>query len=103
MSGQFSSTFENKQSSQWSASQESAGASPCKRSWRRENAGKRQIAVLRHVQVWRFNVETDNDARDAVVADIVDEVEATTETPVQDAEENEVEVNEAAASPPALA
>ncbi len=41
--------------------------------------------------------------RDAVVADIVDEMEVTTETPPQEAEENEVEVNEVAASPPSLA
>ncbi len=42
--------------------------------------------------------------RDAVVADIVDEMEkVTTETPGQEAEENEVEVNEVTASPPSLA
>ncbi len=42
--------------------------------------------------------------RDAVVADIVDEMEkVTTETPAQEAEENEVEVNEETASPPSLA
>ncbi len=42
--------------------------------------------------------------RDAVVADIVDEMEKITiKTPVQEAEENEVEVNEVTASPPSLA
>ncbi len=42
--------------------------------------------------------------RDAVVADIVDGMEkVTTETPAQEAEENEVEVNEVTASPPSLA
>ncbi len=42
--------------------------------------------------------------RDAVVADIVDEMETVTiETPAQEAEENEVEVNEETASPPSLA
>ncbi len=42
--------------------------------------------------------------RDAVVADIVDEMEkVTNETPGQEAEENEVEVNEVTASPPSLA
>ncbi len=42
--------------------------------------------------------------RDSVVADIVDEMEkVTTETPAQEAEENEVEINEETASPPSLA
>ncbi len=41
--------------------------------------------------------------RDAVVADIVDEMDVTTETPAQEVEENEVEVNEVTASPPSLA
>ncbi len=42
--------------------------------------------------------------RDAVVADIVDEMEkVTTETPAQEAEENEVDVIEVTASPPLLA
>ncbi len=42
--------------------------------------------------------------RDAVVADIVDELEKITiKTPVQEAEENEVEVNEVTASPLSLA
>ncbi len=42
--------------------------------------------------------------RDAVVADIFDEMEnVTTETPAQEAEENEVEVNEVTVSPPSLA
>ncbi len=42
--------------------------------------------------------------RDTVVADIVDEMEKITiETPVQEAEENEVEVNEVTASPPSHA
>ncbi len=42
--------------------------------------------------------------RDAVAADIVDEREkVTTETPAQEAEENEVEVNEVTASPSSLA
>ncbi len=41
--------------------------------------------------------------RDAVVADIVDEMEnITIETPAQEAEENEVEANEVTASPPSL-
>ncbi len=40
----------------------------------------------------------------AVVADIVDEMEkVTTETPAKEAEENEVEVNEVTASPLSLA
>ncbi len=40
----------------------------------------------------------------AVVADIVEEMEkVTTETPAQEAEENEVEVNEVTASSPSLA
>ncbi len=30
---------------------------------------KRQFAVRCHVQVWRFDVENDDDVRDAVVAD----------------------------------
>ncbi len=69
-----------------------------------ENVGKRQLAARCHVQVWRFDVENDDDVRDAVVADIVDEMEkVTTETPAQEAEENEVEVNEVTASPPSLA
>ncbi len=51
------------------------------------------------MQVWRFDVENDDDVRDAVVADIVDEMEkVTTETPAQGAEENEV-----TASPPSIA
>ncbi len=42
--------------------------------------------------------------RDAVVPDIVDEMEkVTTETPAQEVEENEVEFNEETASPPSLA
>ncbi len=42
--------------------------------------------------------------RDAVVADIVDEIEKITiKTPVQETEENEVEVNDVTASPPSLA
>ncbi len=42
--------------------------------------------------------------RDAVVADIIDEMEkVTTETPAQEAEGNEVEVDEVTASPPSLA
>ncbi len=42
--------------------------------------------------------------RDAVVADIVDEMEnITIKTPVQEAEENEEDVNEVTASPPSLA
>ncbi len=42
--------------------------------------------------------------RDAVVADIVDEMEKVrTETPAQEAEENEVEVNKVTASPPSVA
>ncbi len=61
--------FKDKPPSQWSASQESARASPFKRRWRRENVGKRQLAVHCHVQVWRFDVENDKDVRDAVVAD----------------------------------
>ncbi len=41
---------------------------------------------------------------DAIVADNVDEMEkVTTETPAQEAEENEVGVNEVIASPPSLA
>ncbi len=41
---------------------------------------------------------------DAAVADIVEEMEKfRTETPAQEAEENEVEVNEVTASPPSLA
>ncbi len=43
--------------------------SPFRRSWRRENVGKRQFAVRCHVQVWRFDVENDDDVRDAVVVD----------------------------------
>ncbi len=40
-------------------------------------------------------VENDDDVRDAVVADFVDEMEKITiRTPVQEAEENEMEVNE---------
>ncbi len=55
------------------------------------------------VEQW-FDVENDDDVRDAVVADIVDEMEKiATETPVQEAEENEVEANEVTASPPSLA
>ncbi len=50
-----------------------------------------------------FDVENDEDVRDAVVADIVDEMEVTTETPAQEAEENEVGVNGETASPPSLA
>ncbi len=47
-----------------------------------ENVGKRQFAVRCHVKVWRFDVENDDDVRDAVVADIVDEMEnVTTGTP----------------------
>ncbi len=39
-----------------------------------------------------------------IVADIADEMEeVTTETPAQEAEENEVEVNEVTACPPSLA
>ncbi len=69
-----------------------------------KNVGKRQFAVRCRVQVWRFDAENDDDVRDAVVADIVDEMEkVTTETPAQEAEENEVEVNEVTASPPSLA
>ncbi len=34
-----------------------------------ENVGKRQFAVRCHLQVWRFDVENDDDVRDAVVAD----------------------------------
>ncbi len=42
--------------------------------------------------------------RDAVVADIVEEMErVTTETPAQEAEENEVEVIEVAGSPLSIA
>ncbi len=49
-------------------------------------------------------VENDGDVRDAVVADFVDEMEKiTTKTPVQEAEENEMEGNEVTASPPSLA
>ncbi len=52
----------------------------------------------------RFDVENDDDVRDAVVADIVDAMEkVTTETSAQDAEKNEVEVNGVTASPPSLA
>ncbi len=66
--------------------------------------GKRQFAVRCNVQVWCFDVENDDDVRDAAVADIVDEMETvTTETPAQEAEENEVETNEETASPPSLA
>ncbi len=69
-----------------------------------ESVGKRQFAVRCHVQVSRFDVENDDDVRDAVVADIVDEMEKfIAETPAQEAEENEVEVNEVTASPPSLA
>ncbi len=69
-----------------------------------ENVGKLQFAVRCHVQVWRFDVENDDDVRDAVVADIVDEMEkVTTETPAQEVEESEVEVNEVTSSPPSLA
>ncbi len=46
-----------------------------------ENLGKRQ-SVQCQVQVWRFDVENDDDMLDAVVSDIVDEMEkVTTETP----------------------
>ncbi len=34
-----------------------------------ENGGKRQLPARCHVQVWRFDVENDDDVRDAVVAD----------------------------------
>ncbi len=34
-----------------------------------ENGGRRQLAARCHVQVWRFDVENDDDVRDAVVAD----------------------------------
>ncbi len=50
--------------------------------------------------VWRFDVENDDDVHYAVVADIVDEMEVTTETPAQEAEENEAEVNQVTASAP---
>ncbi len=51
-----------------------------------------------------FDVENDSDERDAIVSDIIREMEKlTTETPAQEAEENQVEVNEEAASPPSLA
>ncbi len=51
-----------------------------------------------------FNTENDDDVRDVVVVDIVNEMEKITiETPAQEAEENEVEVNEVTASPSSLA
>ncbi len=51
-----------------------------------------------------FDFENDDDVRDAVIADIVDEMgKFTTETPAQEAKENEVEVNEVTASPPPFA
>ncbi len=54
--------------------------------------------------MYKFGVstsKTNDDVRDAVVADIVDEMETVTiETPAQEAAENEVEVNEETASPP---
>ncbi len=94
--------FKDKPSSQWSASLESARAS--REVGGVENVGKRQFAVRCHVQVWGFDVENDDDVRDAAVADIVEEMEKfKTETPAQEAEENEVEVNELTASPPSLA
>ncbi len=50
-----------------------------------------------------FDVENDDDVSDAVVAYIVDEMEkVTSETPAQEAEQNEVECNEVTASPPSL-
>ncbi len=54
------------------------------------------------VEQW-FDVESDDDMSYAVFADIVDEMEkVTSETPAQEAEENEVECNEVTASPPSL-
>ncbi len=54
------------------------------------------------VEQW-LDVENDDDVRDVIVADIVDEMEKVkTETPAQAVEENEVEVNEVTASPPSL-
>ncbi len=50
------------------------------------------------------SLRTLDDVRDAVVADIVDEMKhVTTETPAQEAKENEVEVNEVRALPPSFA
>ncbi len=55
------------------------------------------------VEQW-FDVENDGDVRDAIVSDIVCEMEKlTTETPAQEADENQVEVNEETATPPSLA
>ncbi len=62
------------------------------------------FAVRCHVEIWQFDVENDDDVRGAVVADIVDEMEKVmTETPLQEAEDIEMEVNEVAASSPSLA
>ncbi len=50
------------------------------------------------------DVENDGDVRDAIVSDIVSEMEKLTiETPAQEADENQVEGNEETASPPSLA
>ncbi len=52
----------------------------------------------------RFDIENDGDVRNAIVSDIVSEMEnLTTETPAQEADENQVEVNEETKSPPSLA
>ncbi len=56
------------------------------------------------MQVWRFDVESDDEVHDAVVADIIDGMEkVATATPAQEAEENEVEDNEVTASPHSFA
>ncbi len=55
------------------------------------------------VKQW-FDVDNHDDVRDALVADIVHKMQMITiETPAQEAEDNEVEVNELTASPPSLA
>ncbi len=55
------------------------------------------------VEQW-FNVENDGNVRDAIVSDIFSEMEKlTTKTPAQEADENQVEVNEETVSPPPLA
>ncbi len=73
MSGQldlpFRREFKDKPSSQWSASLEAHAPHPSREVGGVENVGKRQFAFRYHVQVWRFDVENDDDVRDAVVAD----------------------------------
>ncbi len=92
----------DKPPSQLSAIRESTRTSPLREVGGVENVGKRQFAVRCHVEVWRFAVDNDDDVRDAVVVDIIDEMEVTTETPPQEAKENEMEFNEVTASPPCL-